>query len=278
MAVDVWEEVTVEGVEYWQIETARFRVPKVWVPGSNMFIAVAAPTGNGNFPAMLQGEEGPRPTLTPEVDLTVLPYGDVTPPSSTWTETSPGVYQEIRVIHQGPGGDDGVMVLDLEDYGTPVAGQILVLNSTADALEWQPPWVGDKYWPAALNNTPSGNVAYTLGSIAIAGQPRAWRPSCSAQTLVTATGTGDAQVDLIARLNNETSGNIVGRGLGTPGVGPRPVVLHDGPPAGSPTDHNRVEAGADAVIFLRAERQNGVDTFTTSATTTLFSVKVDPIP
>lgn len=278
MAVDEWALVNVDGIDYWEIETARFRVPAEWVPGSNMFIAVAAPTGQGNFPAAVQGDPGLPPDLTPEVDLTVLTYDDPTPASSLWVETSPGVYQESRVIHEGQPGTDGVMVLNLTDYGTPVAGNILVLNTAADALEWQSQKVGDKWWPATLNNTPSGNAGYTLGSIAIAGQPFPWRPVVSAQTLVTGTGTGDVRVDLIARLNNETSGNEVGRGLGVAGIGPNPIILHDGPPAGSARSYDRVEAGDDAVIFLRAERQSGVDTFTTSASTTLFSVKVAPIP
>lgn len=285
MAVDVWEEVTVDGVEMYEIQMSRLRVPKYWVPGSQVFLAVASPTGNANLPAILQGDKGDPPDLEPEVDLTVLPYDDATPASSIWQETSPGVYKEIRVIHAGQPGDDGVMVLNLEDYGTPVAGHVLVLNADASALEWQAPkWFGDKYYPATLNSTPSGNVAYTLGAISIGPQPGPWRPTIEAQTLITGTGTGDQRTDLVARLQiapdttGETAGNIIGRGLGVAGKGPMPVVLHSGPAAGMPADYDLVPAGVPAIIYLRAERQTGADTFTTSASTTLFAVKVDPVP
>ena len=277
MPVDQWELVNVGGIDMWEIETARFRVPAEWVPGSNMFIAVAAPTGQGSFPATVQGDPGDTPVIVPEVDLTVLEHDDATPASSLWVETSPDTYQEQRVIHKGVPGDDGVMVLDVEDYGTPVAGRVLALNATADGFEYLTPKVGDKYWPASIVNTPSGQLGYTLCSVAISGQPFDWRPVVEGQTIVTGTGA-DVRVDILARLNDATSGNIVGRGFGIPGAGPDRLVLSDGPPAGSANNFDKVLAGADAVIYLRCERQTGTDTFTTLAATTTFSVRVAPVP
>lgn len=277
MPVDQWELVNVGGIDYWEIQTARFRVPAEWVPGSNMFIAVAAPTGQGSFPAAVQGDPGDTPVIVPEVDLTVLEHDDPTPASSTWVETSPDTYQEQRTIHKGVPGDDGVMVLDLEDYGTPVAGKMLVVNDTADNLEYITPKVGDKFWPASIVNTPSGQPGYTLCSVAIPGQQFDWRPIVEGQTVVTGTGA-DVRVDILARLNDATSGNIVGRGFGIPGAGPEKLILSDGPPAGSATNFDVVAAGADAVIYLRCERQTGTDTFTTLAATTTFSVRVAPVP
>jgi len=94
---------------------------------------------------------------------------------------------------------------------------------------------------------------------------------------VTGTGT-DVQVDLVARLDNATSGNIIGRGISRAGQYPPPIILTPGPPAGSVDGYDKVLAGNAATIYLRAERQTGTDTFTTSASTTLFSVEVNPVP
>jgi hypothetical protein len=272
-----WTVVTIGGVDYWEIETARFRVPVDWVPGSQMFIAVASGGGSGNFPAAIQGDPGEPPDLTSAVVLTVLEPDDPTSDSSSWVETSPGVYQEHRTIHKGAKGDDGDTVLDVTDFGTPLPGKIVVVNADSDALEYQTQKVGDRYWPASIANTPSGNVAYTLCSVAVAAQDFDWRPTVSGQTVVTGTGA-NVRVDVIARLNNETSGNIVGRGFGVAGVGPATVGLSAGPPAGSASTYDKVSAGAGATIYLRVERQSGTDTFTTSGSTTHFSVRATPIP
>lgn len=272
-----WTIVTIDGVDYWEIETARFRVPVDWVPGSNMFIAVASGGGQGNFPAAIQGDPGEPPDLTSAVVLTVLEPDDSTPDSSSWVETSPGVYQEHRTIHKGAKGDDGDTVIDVNDFGTPVAKKALVVNTAGTALEYQTQKVGDKYWPASISNTPSGNTAYTLCSVSVPAQDFDWHPVVSGQTVVTGTGS-NVRVDLVARLNTEASGNIVGRGFGNAGVGPATVNLSDGPPAGSATTYDKVSAGNAAVIYLRVERQSGTDTFTTSGSTTTFSVRVNPIP
>lgn len=273
---DVWTTVDVGGVDYWEIETARFRVPVDWVPGSQMFIAVAAPTGQGSFPAAVKGDDGATPTISTTINLTALDYGDAAADSAEWTETDPNTYELDLVLHKGPPGDDGDTVLNLEDYGTPTAGKLLVVNSAADDLEYQTQPVGDRLIPATISNTPSGNTGYTLCSLGVAAQDFDWRPVVSGQTVVTGTGS-DVRVDLLARLNNAAAGNIVGRGFGVAGAGPNPIILSDGPPAGSAETYDKVAAGSAAVIYLRCERQSGTDTFTTSASTTTFSVTVKPI-
>lgn len=275
---ETWDVVNVGGVDYYEIETARFRVPVDWVPGSNMFLAVAGPDGgSGNFPAIAKGDPGDTPTIDTSINLTALDADDVTADSASFTETSPGVYQLNLTLHKGPQGDDGDTVIDPTDFGTPAAKKILVVNSAADGFEYQSQLVGDRFIPATISNTPSGNTSYTLCSVAVAGQGFDWRPVVSGQTLVTGAGA-DVRVDLIARLNDAAAGNIVGRGFGVAGIGPAPVVLSSGPPAGSASTYDKVAAGAAATIYLRAERQTGTDTFTTSGSTTTFSVRVCPIP
>lgn len=276
MAEDVWETVTINGVQYWQIETALFRVPVDWVPGSKMFLAVAAATGQGNFPAAVQGEPGSTPTISPTVTLTALEADDTDPDAASWTETSPGVYELALTLHKGPKGDDGDTVLNVNDFGTPVAKKMLVVNSSIDGFVYQTQPVGDRYIPATISNTPSGNTAYTLCSVAIPAQDFDWRPQVRGQTLVTGTGS-NVRTDLIARLNDAAAGNIVGRGFGTAGMGPVAIALSSGPPAGAPDTYDKVSTGNPATIYLRVERQSGTDTFTTSASTTAFAVKVDPV-
>lgn len=273
-----WGTVTIGGKDYWEIETARFRIPKDLAPGQNMFLAVAQPDGgSGAFPAILQGDPGETPTLSTTVNLTALDYDDPDPDAASWTETAPDVYELDLTLHKGPPGEDGDTVLDPTDFGTPVAGKMIVLNSGATDFEYITPKVGDRHFPASIANTPSGNTGYTLCSVAVAAQDFDWRPVVSGQTLVTGTGA-DVRVDLIARLNNATSGNIVGRGFGVAGVGPANIGLSNGPPAGSASTYDKVSAGAAATIYLRVERQSGTDTFTTSGSTTTFSVRVAPIP
>lgn len=277
MAEDVWEIVNVGGIDYWQIETTRFLVPVDWVPGSKMFIAVAAATGQGNFPAAVKGEQGDTPTLDTIVNLTALDYDDPDPDGASFTETSPGTYQLNLTLHKGPQGADGDTVLDPTDFGTPVYKKILVVNAAADDFEYQSQKVGDRYVPATISNTPSGNPAYTLCPVGIPAQDFDWRPHVEGQTIVTGSGS-NVRVDVIARLNDATSGNIVGRGFGVSGAGPATVALSSGPPPGSADSYDKVSAGAAATVYLRAERQSGTDTFTTSGSTTTFSVEVRPVP
>lgn len=274
---EAWELVTIGGVDYWQIETAQFRVPADWVPGSNMFIATAPPGASGNFPAAVKGDKGDTPDLSTTINLTALDYDDPDPDTAAWTETAPDTYQLSLTLHKGPSGEDGDTVLNVDDFGTPLPGKILAVNATSDAIEYQTQKVGDRYVPASIANAPSGNTAYTLCSVAVPAQDFAWRPMVSGQTVVTGTGA-NVRVDVVARLNVEASGNIVGRGFGVAGAGPANVALSAGPPAGSGDTYDKVNAGSAVTIFLRVERQSGTDTFTTSGSTTTFAVRVAPVP
>jgi hypothetical protein len=275
-----WNSTTIDGKDYLVIDSASFRVPLDWDPSSNMFIAVAAPTGGlGNFPALVQGDPGPPPTIDTAINLTALEYGDATADSATWTEISPDTYQLGLVLHKGePGADGSASLINASDLtGSPVAGKIIVVNATADGFEYSTQRVGDRYIPASVNSTSAGNATSTLCSVAVPPQGFDWRPDVSGQCVVTGTGA-NVTVDLIARLANESTGNIVGRAMGVPGVGPFTNVLAAGPPTGSADAYDRVSGASTATLYLRAERQSGADTFTTSASTTSFCVRVCPIP
>lgn len=282
-----WNLTTIGGIEYLVVDAAQFRIPLDFDPSSNMFIAVASPTGGlGNFPALVQGDPGPPPTIDTTINVTFLAPDDVTANSATWTETSPDVYKLNLVIHTGPQGDPGDTVLDLDDFtGTPLAGKILVVNPAVDGLQYETLKVGDRYVPATILSTPSGNAAYTLCAVSIPAQDFDWRPEVAGQCVITGTDY-NVRVDLVARLDAglggtpEISGNIVGRGFGTPYwvLLPQNTVLSSGPPANASATYDKVAAGVNAVVYLRAERIAGVATFTTAGDQTTFCVWVRPIP
>lgn len=257
-------------------------MPLDWDASSNMFIAVAAPSGGlGSFPALVKGDQGDRPTFD-TIAYTFLDATDPTPDSATWTETSPGLWKLHLVLHRGPKGNDGDTLLTPSDYAGAAAGKTLVIDPTNTSFVVQTQKVGDRWVPASYTNTPAGNPLYTLATVAIPAQDFDWRPQVSGQSIITDTN-GDVRIDLIARLNDPIAGNIVGRGFGHPsgawfGGGVVPVIMSDGPPANASTNYDRILQGVAATIYMRAERISGAGTFTTTADTTYFSVRVKPIP
>jgi hypothetical protein len=285
-----WNLTTIEGVEYLVIDTAQFRIPLDFDPGSNMFIAVAAPTGGlGAFPALVQGDVGPAPELAdPSTTVTFLEPDDVTPDSAEWVETAPGVIQFQLVIHKGPQGEPGDTVLDVNDFGVPLAGKILVVNEDLDALEYTTEKVGDRFVPSSMIAVPSGNPLYTMAAVSVPAQDFDWRPQVEGQATLTAAA-GDSRYDLIARLDAgtggtpETSGPIVARAFGTTFGGwgmptAQTQVLSASPPAAASATYDKVLQGNAAVIYFRAERQSGTGTISTSSSTSNFCVRVRPIP
>ena len=281
MTTTTWNTTTIDGQDFLVIDTALFRVPLDWDPSSSMFIAVSAPTGGvGNFPALVQGDAGAPPGIDTTINWTALEANDATPDSASWTEISPDVYRLNLALHKGADGSSGtISIINASDLvGSPVAAKTIVVNSNADGFVFQSQKCGDRFVPATIANTPSGNANYTLASVVVPAQPWDWRPVVSGQTVVTGTGA-DVAVDLLARLDTAASGNVVARGIGGAGVNAAgwPTAFQAGPPAGSADAYDRVAANAAATIYFRAERRTGSDTFTTSATTSTFCVRVQPI-
>lgn len=279
MPVISWNTSTIDGVDYLVVDMAKFRIPLEWDPESNMFLAIAVPDGGiGNFPALVKGDDGDTPVFDEVVNLTVLEPGDPTPDYASITPISGNLYELNLGLHKGEPGADGDTVLDPADFTDPLPGQVITLNGAGDTFILESPKIGDSYWPASIVNTPSGNASYTLCSVGIAPQPFDWRPEVSGWCVVTGTGA-DVAVNLYARLDDPAGGNIVGQAYDrVGGVSPPTHILVDGPPTNAARDWNKVAAGASATIYLRAERRSGAETFTTSATTTRFKVKVAPIP
>ncbi len=246
-----------------------------------MFIAVAAPDGGlGGFPALVKGDTGDPATLDSVVNLTALASTDATADSASFTDLGGGVFQLNLVLHKGPtgaAGSSGTIAGASDLSGSAAVGKIPVVTGTGPtAFAYATQKVGDRWIPASISNTTSGNPLSTLCPVGVPAQDFDWRPHVEGYTVVTGTGA-NVQVDLIARLNG-TSGNIVGRATSVAGQFPPPLVLSSGPPAGSADSYDKVLAGNAATIYLRAERQSGSDTFTTSGSTTGFCVEVRPVP
>lgn len=283
MAVENWNDTVIDGKRFLVID-AQLRVPYEWDPSSNVFVAVAAPTGGVlNYPALLKGDDGDTPDIDTVIDFTALDADDPDPETASWTEISPNVYKLALALRNGAKGDDGDTVLDPGDFDDVVAGKVLVVNDDEDAFVLQSQKIGDWYYPATIANTPSGNASYTLGAVSIPAQDFDWRPEVQGQSLITGVAT-DVVVDLLARLNGESGGNIVGRSIGSgelsasTHIHPTHVLSSGAPWSGYTDAYDKVNAGAGATVHLRAERRTGTSTFTTSNSNTFFRVRVSPVP
>lgn len=286
MPVTGWNRVTKDGRDWLVVDLAQLHVPLDWDPSSNMFLAIAAPsagfsTALANFPALVQGDPGPSATIE-GVDFTALAYDDPTPNFAEMnlvapaTELTGPVYRLNLALHMGPPGQDGTTSIDLDSIGgDPSFKKLIQVNSSADGFEFVSPKVGDRYLPASLLSTSSGNANATIGLVAIEPQDFDWRPDVRGQCVITPTGT-NIRVDLRARLNGELGGNIVARGFGISGV-TQNIWLDGMPPAGVDDGFDKVLAGEAATVHLRVERTAGSDTFTTAASTSSLGVRVQPV-
>lgn len=226
------------------------------------------------IPAIVQGDDGVPPTILEEINFTPLPDGDPNPDSASWTQLAPNVYQLNLSLHGGEKGDDGSTSIDVDSVaGAPAAGKLPALNGDADGFEYVSQKVMDRRYPASINNTVSGtaNSTLTVFSVLPGTYDFDWRPRVGGFTVVTGAGS-NVRVDLVARLNGETGGNIVGSCVGIAST--ERLHLEGAPPSGSPDSWDRVPAGEGATIFVRTERRSGSDYYTTSADTSLFYMDV----
>ena len=269
----------------WQGEV---RIPKTFDPSTKAAVIMLGPPGGvAEIPALVKGDPGLPASIDTNISFTSLAWDDPTSDSASFTlltpatDTEPAVYRLALALHEGtPGASGGTSLLDASDLtGTAVDGYVLAKTTVAgnDRVTWVAQKVGDQYWPASISNTTgSDGQNRTLASVSIPAQPFDYRLRVFGQSII--SGTVNTRVDLIARLGNATSGDIIGRSFGITGATPPPSVLVSGPPTGSSSDSGKVLAGNAAVVFLRAEQQaSTTDAYTTSASTTSFMVEVAPI-
>lgn len=235
-----------------------------------------------DYPALVQGDDGETPNIDNVIDFTALDFEDPTPESASWEEIAPNTYKLHLALRNGEKGDDGDTVLDIDDFTDPLPRQMIVVDEAGTGFELQAQGITQSYWPATINNTPSGNATYTLATIGVGPFTRDCEVSASGQCIFTPT-SADTAVDLMVRLGTvgistpETSGNIIAKGFGPIGLNAAGIstVLSEGPPAGSVSTFNKILAGNTGTLYLRAERRVGTGTFTSSNSTTWFKVRVD---
>lgn len=290
-----WNDYTLEGEEGWLWWGGVF-VPADFDRRSLAAAVFIAPAmGRASVPAAAQGDNG----LSPDIDIighevaaaTALPT-----PNPAKTVIDPGGpgeaahYQYDWYVHKGNDGSSGTFTLlsatDL--IGTPGVDYYPAYTVDIDpgtggnqpGATWKPQKVGNVYWPASTTAATSTAGPVTLAQTAsIPSFPFDWRPEAYACATITGAAA-DVRVDLAARINNATTGEVCGNTFGIPGTGPAVSIMTPGPPAGSnPATYGRVAAGVSGtVVYLRAERVAGSAAFSIPADTIKFYVKVVPLP
>lgn len=271
----------------WQ---GQVRIPKAYDPTSKSAVILLGPEGGvAEIPALVKGDPGQPATLDTAIDFTALAPDDPTADSASWTLITPGttstppVYKLSLALHKGATGAAGTSsVLSASDVtGTATDGYYLTKTTVGgvDKATWSAPKVGGQYWPASIANT-SGTDGQnrTLCSVTISPAPAFdYRVRVHGQTLI--AGTVNTRVDVIARIGDATSGDIVGRGFGQAGALVDRLTLASGVPAGSATTVGKITAGNTTTVYMRCEQQaSTTDAYTTASSTTTFMVEVVPVP
>lgn len=235
------------------------------------------------IPAIERGDDGLPANIDTTINFTAIAPGDPTADFAYWTRITPptdttaGVYRLNLGLHTGEDGADGTTTLTLAGVGgTSAPKKTVVVNNAGTGFIFQSQKVGELLIPASINNTASGLGNNTIGTVAIISNrfDFDYRVEPVGHTVVTGTGT-DVRVDLVARLNTETSGNDIGR---CHGIASTERLHFSGvPTAGSADGYNKVSANAAATIYMRVEQQAGANSFTTSATTTRLGVRIIPV-
>lgn len=281
MPVEPWPTVTVGGEDFWEVDI-KARIAKESDPDSQVLFLIGTPNGGvGNVGPLVKGDPGVHAEILEAINFTALEPEDATPDSASFTiitppdDETPGEYQLNLSLHKGLKGDDGDTVLDPDDFDGALATQMLVVNGDVDAFVLQDQKVPIQHRAASLNNVPSGNPSYTCGVISIAAVTYDRRVTVAAQAVIVGTGP-DVAVDLLARLNGETGGNVIAACKGLAGASDR-LTICPASPAGSGDTFNKINAGDPATVHLRTERQSGSDTYTAANTSMLFEVWTHPI-
>lgn len=232
------------------------------------------------IPAIEKGDPGKHAQIDPVINVTELEWDDPSPITKSWTtitpptDTTPGVYRLNDMSRKGRPGDDGDTILNPDDFTDPKAGWVPAVTTDLSGFELVSQKVGDRHLPATINNTGAGNAKSTLAIVSISPgvYDFDYRVEPVGYTIVTQDGGSNVVVDLVARLNGEEDGNIIGmcHGIG----GTERLTLLDVPPPGSADAFDRIPAGSGCEVYFRTEQRSGSNSYITSAATTRFKVKV----
>lgn len=274
-----WPIVQWNGVPHYQAQ-GEFLIPVTPDTGAAVILLRENGGVGDGFSAIEKGDPGLSPELAPAVVWNEVAHDDPSPLTATFvtvtppTSTTPGVYQLVADVRNGAPGDDGDTILDPADFAGATPGQTLVINEAGTAFVTAAQKIPEAFFPGAVNNTPSGNVNFTIAEVFIPSRPFARRLLAHGGTIVTGEGV-DVRVDLIARLNNELGGNIIGRAHGIAQT--ERLSMWAGKAAGLTDGYDQIAAGAEATVYIRLERQAGTTTFTSTASTSRFRVEALPL-
>lgn len=276
--------------------TGTVRVVNGFNPDTGVAYMILTPDGGvGSLPFLAQGLPGVPPVFDSITVEEVNPGDPLPSPNPVVTTISPGgsgtaSHLSLKFyIHKGATGATGTNIISTASdlatvpaLGAGTNGYTLIYRSSDS--KWvptpNPASSMQTYVSPAILATANNNASpRTLSEISVPAQPFEWRPRVFAQTLV-AGGLG-TRVDLVARLNDPTSGDQVGYSKGVQGASPPVNTLIPAFPAGAavPGSYARVAAGVSAVIYLVAEQKaasNGAWSTPASPDTT-FCVEVQPL-
>lgn len=257
-------------------------------PGAGLYLALAAPPGLDargitNMPALIKGDPGFPPSLELS-SFTVLDVDDPNPDSFAITLIAPAtdisgpVYGVDVVMHKGAKGDPGDATWDPTDLSeTPQLGYIPAVAAGLTGFELVPQRVGNTYWPATITSVPTGTTAgFTMATVPIEAAPFDRTVSVEGTARVTGSSTS-LVVDLVARLDDETAGAVVGRCYGLSGQTDR-LILTDAPDAGASLASIKIPAGQSTNVYFRTEKQSGSATYSALAAYSRFKVRTEPLP
>ena len=276
-----WPIVEFNGEEHYKTEGTFFIPVRPTTDAAVILLKTGGGVADG-FTAIEQGEPGVHSEIDEQINLTVLEPDDPTPDDASFTILQPGGSGQPQVvrlnlsIHKGEKGDPGDTILDpsdYSDYDVIPPGSVLAVNDAGDEFELVSQKHGDLYIPASVTSVSNSTGSATLCSIVIPPQDFDWRPIVHGQCIVTASGA-NCLVNLYARLNGETNGNIVARALSIASATPPPLVFSGVPAPGSSDTFNKVSAGAAATIYIRSTRVSGDQSYNISNSDAFFGVQV----
>lgn len=275
-----WPKTIYNGKEYSRAEGIILMDPE-----TGAAIIMVRPEGGfgAGITAIETGPPGRHAEISEAINFTPLAPTDPSPGSASFTQLSPAtdeaaaVYKLNLALRTGQKGDTGdAAPLDPADYAeTPVAKQMLVVNSEETGFELIHQRFLGRHYPVSISNAAAGDTNKTVAIISIPANtyPVDFRVELEAQTIITATGP-DCRVDLVAHLGS-TSGNDIGRCFGIGGAKDRLLIA-----GGAAYDDVVVDAWdkqdhtAVCNIYVVTEKQGGADNYTTSIDTTRVKAKV----